>query len=139
GKNAIRLRNLETKADTELVAAPTVGHWGCLTFSPKSDQVLFVHQLPGPWRLMRVPVTGGTPIKLVDDPDGGGSLSPDGRMLAFDRDRDEKGMDLLLADPDGTNEKVLVHTPGENEWINCGDVTTWAPDGKSLACWIDTK
>ena len=65
----------------------------------------------------------------------GGSLSPDGSTLAFTQDRDLQGEHLVVANADGSSQRVLVRPTEDHDFIDCADAPTWSPDGKSLACW----
>jgi serine/threonine protein kinase len=139
GKGAIRLRDLSANTDSEIVSGPKAGRFMSLSFSPGSDQLLYLLNTPENEEVFRVSISGGTATKIADHTDGGASLSPDGRTIAFGRDRDQDGLDLVLANADGANERVLVHTPADKPWIDCGMVPAWAPDGNSLGCWLHEK
>ena len=153
-KNPIRLRQRDTSNEVELVAAPEQGKLNGLSFSP-DGKYLYYHRVPvpgvSPRGIDRVPVAGGASAKVINDSDGGVSFSPDGRYVAFPRDlgffansdpRFENAEELLIADADGSHERILLHTPypsgagavtQETSWVE-GAGTPWSPNGKKIAC-----
>ena len=85
--------------------------------------------------LWRVPFLGGTPKRLLDDIASPVGWSPDGRSIAFVRGR---GSALVVADADGSHERVLVQLAGpffthlripSNPLIP----PAWSPDGRLIA------
>lgn len=66
------------------------------------------------------------------DHDGAPQWSPDGLRIAFET-RTEKGLNICVAGPDGSNPKIL----GESHGTNMG--VRWAPDGKRLAWAADDE
>ncbi len=144
-KNPLRLRNQETGDEKDLVAAPASGRYYWPSFSPDGKYIYYGHIIPSsPEAIYRVPTSGGEPMKVVDNSDGGAALSPDGKLLAFSRDTAVNGEnfeELLVASPDGTQERSVVRTPYVNgptaakiSWIECDQVPAWSPDSKKIAC-----
>ncbi|MEO7660375.1 MAG: DUF5050 domain-containing protein [Pyrinomonadaceae bacterium] len=136
------MRTRDGSKDAEIVPAPVTGDFRDLSFSPDSSNIYYFHGFP-PYTentINRVAVTGGSPTKIITNASSGGSLSPDSKMIAFNRDFDCKygkgcGDDVIVADPDGTNERVLVRSPFDGpSWVGCAQAPAWSPDGKSLAC-----
>lgn len=83
--------------------------------------------------LYRVAALGGRPEKILARIHGNVALSPDGKQLAFRRkDKDSSESRLMVANVDGTNERVLLARRG-GEWI-AGTNPAWSPDGKQVAC-----
>jgi Tol biopolymer transport system component/DNA-binding winged helix-turn-helix (wHTH) protein len=88
--------------------------------------------------LARVELTGGTPQQIPDvDTDVSVSFSPDGKQFAFIESRSSvKETELKVADADGTNQRILIKTVGENTifpFFRASPVA-WSPDGATLAC-----
>ena len=95
-------------------------------------------QVPDVWR---IPLLGGPPRQLLSHVVSAIGWSPNGQTMAFVRSEDPaKGMTVVTADPDGSNQRELVtrHLPK----MFFGDVTTqvgrpasrpaWSPDGELL-------
>ena len=91
--------------------------------------------------LSRVPLTGGAPEQLPDvAADVSVSFSPDGRRFAFTESHNSiKETELKVADADGTNQRVLLKTVGENRALPTfrASPVAWSPDGASLACAVN--
>ena len=104
-----------------------------LTFSPDANYIDFVRsEKNNPFNtyLYRMPVLGGTPhLVMQGGIDGSNSYSPDGTRFAFLRVRGDSEIDVLIANADGTKERVLATRP--NLWVSSG--TAWSPDGKTIA------
>lgn len=105
--------------------------WG-ETCSPDKKFVYYPEMLKPRWKIRRVPIDGGAPVDIVENPGeaipGRAAISPDGRLLAFPYD---------VAAPEPTLKIGVVPIVG-------GPLTTvlgvpndigglrWSPDGRSL-------
>jgi serine/threonine protein kinase/Tol biopolymer transport system component len=82
--------------------------------------------------VVRVPLLGGSPVRLIGDADTAVTPSSDGKLLAVIRNVLEKGESrLLLTAPDGSHERVLTTLP-----LTEGMMTpspAWSPDGTRIA------
>lgn len=78
-------------------------------------EVAAAHNLPSRW--WRIPVTGGEPEPLTEEARVGqyGSLSPDGRSIAFST---QSG--IYLMQPDGSEVRLLLEQPA-------ADSLSWTP------------
>ncbi len=78
-------------------------------------KVASAHNLPSQW--WRLPVAGGVPERIVDEARVGqyGSLSPDGRSVAFSS---QSG--IFLMQPDGSDLRQLLD-------VSAADSLTWTP------------
>jgi eukaryotic-like serine/threonine-protein kinase len=134
GRQSLRLRNIPTGSDTEVV--PASGQtFASATFSPDGNSIYFRESAVGSnaYDLFRAPLLGGAPSLIARDVDSGPVFSPDGKNIAYARYNDPEinKWRLLEAEADGSNEKVLQ----VDDATGAGAVTqlSWSPDGKRLA------
>ena len=133
GKTSLWLRHVPTNSDTQVIA-PADAIYKNLGFSPDGNYIYFRKSESGVqdyWDLLRAPVLGGTPQVLVKDIDDGPTFSPDSKRIAFLRVNDpEVGKyQVLLANADGTGEKMLASGPASNFPSHLA----WSPNGKQIA------
>lgn len=135
GQQSLWLRNIPTGSDTQIIrAAP--GIYRHLAFSPDGNYVYFekaANAQGTSFDLYRAPVLGGVPKAVVQDIDSNISFSPDGQRMAYIRANDPEigKYRILSANPDGSNESVLLITQSTRG----GDPRhlSWSPDGKVIA------
>jgi eukaryotic-like serine/threonine-protein kinase len=133
-KQSLNVRQVATGSDVQILPPDEVVIWG-LTFSPDANYIDFVRSEknnPVNTFLYRMPVLGGTPRLVmqrgIDFPT---SYSPDGTQFAFLRVRSDSGqIDVLIANADGSNERVLATRP-YLDGFTFG--AAWSPDGKTVA------
>jgi len=82
-----------------------------------------------------MPVLGGNPRKVVEDTGSPISFSPDGKQIAFARNGEEGESALMIANADGTDERMIAkRQSGGNPFGNFFQGgTAWSPDGKRIA------
>ncbi len=128
----IRLLELATSMDTELLGEGEI--WGP-SFSPDSKFVYYFlgNGQNGTAGFMRLSITGGTPAKVLDGLNDGVSFSPDGANMVFTRQLvgGQSGQAIILANPDGSNERTIAKTGPEILVVNR---PVFSPDGKTIAC-----
>lgn len=82
-----------------------------------------------------MPLVGGAPKKLLTQLDSAVTFSPDGKQLAFVRYISESEDQLVLTDPDGSGERVLVKHTTHGFFQHTGLVKiSWSPDGETIVC-----
>lgn len=88
--------------------------------------------------LERISLQGGTPEPFPEiTSDVSVSFSPDGKKFAFtDSQSSIKETQLKIADADGSNQKILVKTKGENRVFPVfrASPVAWSPDNETIAC-----
>ena len=122
GVNRIWLRQLATGEE----AALTAGNDRSPRYSPDGTSILFARQDGTEWSLYRVPVLGGQPRKVVDQAIEG-DWSPDGRRLAFVRQRKSGDWRVGIAAADGSGireSQDVIPTALRGP--------RWSPDGNSF-------
>ncbi len=133
GKSSVWLRHVPTDSDTQIIA-PAEAFYRDFRFSPNGNYFYFRKARTAAldvFDLFRAPALGGTPQLVVRDVDSDVAVSPDGKMMAYERFNDpEVGKyELLQANADGTGEKVVANGP-----VSAGKAhVSWSADGKRLA------
>ncbi|MDT5123090.1 MAG: eukaryotic-like serine/threonine-protein kinase [Acidobacteriota bacterium] len=125
--------------DAKQILPPSKDSYGGLAFADDGDYVYYWdgsderHQVS----LYKISVIGGVPKKLIDNIKRANfAPSPDGKQVALLRYDENGGGSLLVANEDGTGERLLVKREGIKDWIDGSP--TWSPDGKSIACFAGT-
>jgi eukaryotic-like serine/threonine-protein kinase len=136
GKQSIWLRQTSATNDTQIVAPAPVGVFG-VTFSRDGTNLYYVIKQNDPGTLYRIPVLGGTPVKLLEKIDCPVSFSPDGKQMTFVRgdypNRGESG--LFIANSDGSNvRQIAARKSPEYFYPIFFTGPSWSPDGQLIAC-----
>ncbi len=144
-KGSIRVRELDTQKDVEIVPAPPdekLWYLNKLTFTPDGSHILYRHDTPNNQEIYSVAIGGDTPVKIADKTNTA-SISPDGKTIAYQKEiKDQEGKwqgnDLVLANVDGSSERILVHSSSEDNSVKT-DIPAWSQDGNFIACWFNFK
>lgn len=124
--NSVWVQHLASSRQHQIVPPEKYLYSGLL-FSPDGRELYFSRlEGPKPARtLYRIPVLGGAAKRLRDDVDDQMILSPDGAHLAFTRRNQAGARELVIANLDGVEERVL----GDRQL----DYPAWSPDGSRIA------
>jgi TolB protein len=131
---SVVLHEIATGKETQLVEPEPVSYAG-LTFSPDGNSLYYTasskdNQLYS--FLHKIPVHGGQPERLIEDIDTAVSFSPDGKRIAFVRGvPDKRENDLIVANADGSDLKVIVKRPGQ-VYAASLIAPAWSPDGSTI-------
>ncbi len=133
-KQSLMVRQVATGSDVQVIAPDVVTFFG-LAFSPDANYIYYVPSSKENALfsyLYKIPVLGGSPMKVGSDIDTAPSFSPDGKRFAFLRGHPENGqVHLLVASADGSGERTLRATPGSAQ-ANTLVRPAWSPDGKTI-------
>jgi serine/threonine protein kinase/Tol biopolymer transport system component len=146
-EQSLWIRQTATASNLQIVPSRPGVRIAATAVTPDGNFVDYVSVEQSPevaYTLWRVSSLGGPARRLIEDVYSGVAWSPDGRQLAFVRMRGALGADgndLVIADYDGRNERVLVTTrrgpdsmffslanPGAY-----GNRPDWSPDGAVIA------
>jgi len=133
GKYSLRMRNLQSGQEWQLLPASSTLCWGP-RFTPNGLFVFYVTTQPNSTVsvLYRMPVGGGPTQKLVTNIDSPPTISPDGMQMAFIRSYPGQHRDdLILANIDGSAEQELLSRRHPDSLAFTG--MAWSHDGKSIA------
>ena len=126
GRNSILIHQLATGTQQQLIP-PDKFSYRNLLFSADGSELYFtrVEGFAPLATLYRVPVFGGAAKKLRDDIVDVIMLSRDGADLAFAHRNSQGKNELVLANSDGVEERVLVS--------DSVAFPAWSPDGSTIA------
>jgi eukaryotic-like serine/threonine-protein kinase len=135
------IRQVSTANDKEIAPPARAGYFG-MTFSKDGTELYYaVKANLDAGNLYRIPVLGGTPVKVSERIDGPVSFSPDGKRLVLVRGNYPNSGEsaLVLANVDGSNEQTLaVRKLPERFAPIFFTGPSWSPDGKLVAASVST-
>jgi serine/threonine protein kinase/dipeptidyl aminopeptidase/acylaminoacyl peptidase len=131
-QESLWVQQMATGSNVQILP-PEQAEFVAVSFTPDGNYVMFVRSDKSSMNfrhLYQMPVLGGTPKQLYRDVDSAPAFSPDGRQIAFIRGvLRPMGNDLVIAQADGSGERVLVNRPGFPGQVN----VSWSADGRNLA------
>ncbi len=127
----LRVKSLISQASSNIeVLPPAQAAIYSVAVSPDSANIYYtLHPMLSPVKpaLWRVPLLGGTPVKLADHADGGIIINRDGTRVAFFR-RGTKSSSILVLNPDGSGLRELPRV----EALRPVETMTWDSSGKRI-------
>jgi Tol biopolymer transport system component/DNA-binding winged helix-turn-helix (wHTH) protein len=129
GAQSIRLKNIATGADLEILPPAERAALGNLFFTPDGNRIYYTNA----GVLFRLSILGDTPQMIRPTGTNGVALSADGSRLAFIRYAGSTGeaAEMVVADADGGGERVLASSRRPEIFLRA---PAFAPDGKKIAC-----
>jgi serine/threonine protein kinase len=124
------VRVLATSSNVLVASATSIQQQ--LTFSPDGNYLYYVSrgQNDTADSLYQMPALGGVSQKLLTGIDSFAAVSPDGRRLAFVRNRPGNGSAIMVANADGSDEREIVVREFPGYFLSAA----WSPDGNRVAC-----
>lgn len=135
GKQSVWLRQIAAANSVTIVPAAEMELTG-LSFSPDGNFLYYTaYQRPPIYgALYRVPVLGGSAVKLIEDVDSSIAFSPDGKRIAFIRLAPLEGDSFIFtANADGSQQQKLA-TRKLPDYFHFEGGLAWSPDGTLIAC-----
>ena len=128
GRPSLWIRQTATSSDVQIVPPGDAPYEG-ITYSRDGSHVYYLTYGEKDFgTLFRVPVLGGSPLRVIHDVDSPVAFSPDGAEMAFVRMDPVAGVTyLMLANPDGANVRSLA-TIGGDEFYGSKTIS-WSPRG----------
>lgn len=130
-KESLWLKNLETGNNVELISPSENKYFG-IVFSQDNEEIYFGRRdvFENKAETLKIPLIGGTPVKILEGAQGWLSFSPDNRRLAYIlyRTGENENCSLWIADKDGKNPRKLV---SRGAGLDITD-NAWSPDGKKI-------
>ena len=140
-QQSLWIRQVSTANDKLIVPpAARVGFFG-MTFSPDGTELYYALKATDAGTLYRIPVLGGTPVKVLEKIDGPISFSPDGKQFVLIRGNYPNPGEsaLVIANVDGSGERNLAtkRSPQRlSPLFSTGP--SWSPDGRLIASSVAT-
>ncbi|HET6851173.1 MAG TPA: protein kinase, partial [Pyrinomonadaceae bacterium] len=140
-KQSLYIRQVSTANDKEIVPPAPIGFFG-ITFSPDGTELYYaVKANLDAGTLYRIPVLGGTPVKVLEKIDGPISFSPDGKQFVLVRGNYPNPGEsaLVIANLNGSGERNLAVKKLPQRFSPIFFTgPSWSPDGKIIAASIGT-
>jgi eukaryotic-like serine/threonine-protein kinase len=138
---SLYIRQVSTANDKLIVPPARVGVFG-MTFSPDGTELYYALKANlDAGTLYRIPVLGGTPVKVLEKIDGPISFSPDGKQFVLVRGNHPNTGEsaLVIANLDGSGERNLVVKKNPDRLSPIFFTgPSWSPDGKTVAATVLT-
>ena len=133
-RNVVWIKNLATGSQLQLFAESEKEERRGLAFSPDGNQLYFyLGSEHKKLQLMRIPVLGGQPERLLEDFNTWTAIAPDGKRFAFIRWHLGAGEQSLII-ADGNSERTVITRKIPDYFELWGKTVAWSPDGKLIAC-----
>lgn len=115
GERSLRVKQVATGSEVTVVP-PQPGDFGPgATFTPDGNYLYYTHTdpaNPNNINLYSVASLGGTPRQVVSDVASTAAFAPDGKHMAYRRIiREKEESQILIANADGSGEKIIYQKP----------------------------
>jgi len=121
--------HLKVISSGETRTMPQTGGWDVASWYPDGTRLLAGRSLDPKPSLWRVSILGGAPRRLFEGEGAGGTVSPDGKSVAFAKsvDLEGKAHEIWLMGADGEGPHRIVEAKKDSVYP-----TGWSPDARHL-------
>jgi eukaryotic-like serine/threonine-protein kinase len=135
GERSLRVKQVVTGSEVTVVP-PQAGFFGPgATFTPDGNYLYYTHADPingNNMNLYAVPALGGASRQIESDIASAVAFSPDGKRMVYRRTIRDKGEDqLLIANVDGSDEKVILRHESGSSGLNTDP--SWSASSNLIA------
>jgi Tol biopolymer transport system component len=138
---SLYIRQVSTANEVQILAPAPIGVFG-MTFSPDGSELYYaIKSSLDTGTLYRIPVLGGTPIKILQGIDGPISFAPDGKHFVLVRaNHSEPGESaLVISNLDGSEQRDLVVKKLPERFFPIFFAgPSWSSDGKLITAALST-
>lgn len=133
GKYSLILHHLVTGSET-VILEPQEYSVASIQFSPDGNYIYYLGLHGTKHRgVFRIPIFGGQPQMITQEPVDYVNISPDGEWLAYYRREAKVGHFLeICRSRDGSERRVVTKRLGSDIFSIWGVAPAWSPDGKKL-------
>ena len=138
-KQSVWIRQVTTANDKVVVPPADVGIFGITVSRDGNDLYYVIKQNLDKGTLYRVPIFGGTPVKVLEWIDGPVSFSPDGKRMVVIRGNypNEGESSLIITNSDGNNEQILAQRKRPEAFVPIFFTgPSWSSDGELVAATV---
>ena len=131
-QSSLWVRQISTNSLVRIVS-PEKGNYFGTTFSRDGELIYYVAALERNKfepTLYRIPVLGGSSVKVLDRVFSPITFSPDGSQFAFVRDNQED-MELMVPNSDGSGQPRSIAVRKQPDGFSTSG-PSWSPDGKRI-------
>lgn len=132
GRQSLRLKNVETGSDVEILPSADDTPLHSVTFSPDGNTIYFAAK----GTLFQMPILGGLRKTIVQNFNNrlqynSITFSPDKKQFAFIRFLSDDESAVIIANSDGSDERTLAVSKRPEIFQRSA---AWSPDGKNITC-----
>jgi len=137
GKQSLWVRQLSAQTPIRLLPPSEVDYKGAVFTSDGANIIYASSPKTGRGALYKMPASGGTSTKIIDDVDSAAGVSSDGEFFAFVRSGASHGEDyLFVCNQNGTAQRPVAVRKFPRHF-SVSSAPSWSPDGKIVTVVVE--